>query len=76
MRHDLKDEEGRMVWNVYHCADCTEAGIEHTVDDVSAGLSGARCQWGKGLPMTKQVCSGCSAERGPFISTKYTGDGW
>ena len=76
MRRDIKDEKGRMVWNVYHCTGCTDAGVEHQVNDVDAGLSDATCQWGTGLPMTKQKCSGCGKSRGPFISTKYTGDGW
>ena len=73
---NAKDGTGARRFGSYYCTSCRRDGTDHAVEDRSAGLSDATCQWGTGIPMTKQVCTGCGVERGPFVSTAYTGDGW
>lgn len=76
MRNDLKTPDGKRIWNVYKCTDCEEAGIAHTVDDLPDGHTGRESCWGVGIPKTKLTCSNCGAFSGPWVSSKYTGDGW
>jgi hypothetical protein len=62
--------------NVYDCAYCKDAGIDHTVNHVPYGATDIHSTWGAGIATTVRQCSHCKRIDGPWVSADLVGGCW
>ena len=73
---EAKDEAGNHTHNQYFCTVCREEGRDHKIEDVDRGFTDATSTWGAGVPKHVQKCTGCGAERGPWVKAEHVGAGY
>jgi hypothetical protein len=71
-----KWRDGKLTFNVYECADCLPAGVQHEVRSQPHGETGRDSHWGPGVPTTIMICTGCGRATGPWVSSEIVGGGW